>query len=75
MAWHTSLRSIENFLASHSGIAALTNADDLILSREDYDFLHQTFGERAFLFPRGGHGGNLQHQTVVERMLSFIQGE
>lgn len=74
MAFETSLRSIEEHIAGNPRIAVLTNADDFILTREDYHYLAETFGERAFLYPRGGHGGNLQHNEVTARMLSFLEG-
>lgn len=74
MAWETSLYSIEPFLRTNPDIAVLTNADDFILTEENYQFLADTFGERAFLYPRGGHGGNLQHRDVVLQMLKFMGG-
>ena len=74
MAWDTSLYSIESFLRKDPNIAALTNADDFILTEENYQFIAETFGERAFLYPRGGHGGNLQHRDVVTQILTFMGG-
>jgi hypothetical protein len=74
MALRTSLESIEHYLRDNPRIAVISNADDFILSREDYHFLADVFGERAFLYPRGGHGGNLQHRDVVARMLAFVEG-
>lgn len=74
MAHRASLRSIEDFLRGNPRIAAITNADDFILAADDYRFIDEVFGDRAFLYPRGGHGGNLQHRDVVARMLAFVQG-
>ncbi len=74
MAFETSLQSIEEHIADNPRMAVITNADDFILTRDDYRYLADTFAERAFLFPRGGHGGNLQHQQVTARMLSFLEG-
>lgn len=74
MARETSLRSIEEYLRDNSSIAVVSNADDFILTREDYQYLDQLFGERAFLYPRGGHGGSLQHKDVVARILAFVEG-
>ena len=74
MAFETSLQSIEEHISGNPRMAVITNADDFILTREDYRYLADTFGERAYLFPRGGHGGNLQHQQVTARMLSFLEG-
>lgn len=74
MAWDTSLYSLEDFLRNNPNIAALTNADDFILTEDNYLFLAKVFAERAFIFPRGGHGGNLQHTDVVTSMLKFMGG-
>lgn len=75
MAYRTSLQSIERYLRGNGDVAVVTAADDFILGRDDYYYLADLFGERAFLYPRGGHGGNLQHKDVVERMLAFVKGE
>ncbi|MFN3580073.1 MAG: serine/threonine protein kinase [Pseudomonas sp.] len=74
MAYATSLRSIESFIVDNPRMAVITNADDLILDAADYNYLRQIFAERAYLFPRGGHGGNLQHVDVTARMLTFLNG-
>lgn len=74
MAYRTSLQSIEEYLRGNPDVAVVTAADDFILAEEDYYYLADLFGERAFLYPRGGHGGNLQHKDVVARMLAFIEG-
>lgn len=74
MAYETSLRSIEEHIDDNPRMAVLTNADDFILTRDDYQYLAETFGDRAFLYPRGGHGGNLQHHAVAARMLNFLEG-
>ncbi|PRB82085.1 serine/threonine protein kinase [Pseudomonas sp. MYb185] len=75
MAWDTSLYSIAGFLRDNPNIAALTNADDFILTADNYRFITETFGERALLYPHGGHGGNLQHRDVVATMLHFMEGD
>lgn len=75
MAWETSLYSIEPFLRNNPDIAALTNADDFILSGDNYRFIADTFGERAFLYPHGGHGGNLQYLDTVKQILAFMEGD
>ena len=75
MAWDTSLYSITSFLRDNPNIAALTNADDFILTADNYRFITETFGERALIYPHGGHGGNLQHRDVVASMLQFMEGD
>ena len=74
MAYETSLKSIDEHIENNPRMAVLTNADDFILTRDDYHYLAETFGERAFLYPRGGHGGNLRHHDVTARMLNFLEG-
>ena len=75
MAYETSLRSLQAFLHDSPNIAAVSNADDLILTQNDYRFLADTFGERAYLYPHGGHGGNLDYPQVAERYMDFLQGD
>ncbi|HBT58794.1 MAG TPA: hypothetical protein DEA92_16945 [Pseudomonas sp.] len=74
MAEQTSLRHLSAFLHGNAKIAVVSNASELILTRDDYHFLAQTFGERAFLYPSGGHGGNLDYAPVARRYLQFLQG-
>ena len=75
MAYETSLRSLQAFLHDSPNIAAVSNADDLILNKDDYEFLADTFGERAYLYPYGGHGGNLDYPQVADRYMDFLQGD
>lgn len=75
MAEQTSLRHLRDFLHDSTNIAAVSNARELILTEGDYQFLADTFGERAFLYPNGGHGGNLDYGPVAERYLEFLQGD
>ncbi len=66
------LSSISDYLAKAEKIGVFSNADEIILSPADLDFLARTFGDRATIFPRGGHLGNIQHRDYVARMLSFF---
>ena len=70
MAWETSLRSLQDFLQNNPDVAAVSNADDLILTESDYRYLADTLGD----VPSGGHGGNLDYAPVAERYLAFLQG-
>ena len=38
----------------------------------ELDWLADVFGERATIWPRGGHGGNLAFRDNVEYMLAFF---
>lgn len=70
-----SLESLADYLRRSDKIGLITNADEIILSKEDLRFLEETFGQRATIFPRGGHCGNIQHITYVKRMLSFFKDD
>ena len=68
------IENVAESTANDAKIAVVSNASELILTRDDYHFLAQTFGERAFLYPSGGHGGNLDYAPVARRYLQFLQG-
>ena len=50
----------------------MTNADDFILTPANLDFLRRTFGDRARVYPRGGHGGNLEYKDNADDILRFL---
>lgn len=66
------LTALHSYLASTDKIGVISNADEIILTPADIDFLTATFGSRATIFPRGGHLGNVQHRDYVARMLAFF---
>jgi hypothetical protein len=66
------LSAIQNYLRGADHIAVATNRDDMILGDEDIEFLEATFGDRATIYPIGGHCGNLQYRENVEDMLEFF---
>jgi len=66
------LPALRDYLVKASKIGVITNADEIILRPEDLDFLTETFGSRATVFPRGGHLGNVRHRDYVARMLEFF---
>lgn len=68
-----SLTGIQDYLAGADHIAVLHNVDDIILGEGDIGFLEQTFADRAVIYPRGGHCGNMSHTTNVEHMLTFLR--
>jgi hypothetical protein len=67
-----SLRSIEAYLTSSPKFAVMTNANDFILTSEDLAYLRQLFGERATIYPRGGHLGNLEYKENLASMVAFF---
>lgn len=67
-----SLRSINDFLSSSSKIGVMTNANDFILTPDELTYLKGLFGERAKIYPRGGHLGNLEFKENLAHMVGFF---
>ncbi|HEX5773521.1 MAG TPA: alpha/beta hydrolase [Geomobilimonas sp.] len=67
-----SLRSIEGYLKSSAKFGVMTNENDFILTKAELDYLRQLFGERAKIYPRGGHLGNLEYQENLAYMVAFF---
>ncbi|MBD1390444.1 alpha/beta hydrolase [Neiella sp. HB171785] len=67
-----SLKELEDYLKSSDKIGMVTNADDIILAGPDLTFLKQTFGDRGWIYPHGGHCGNMDEKVWVEDMLAFF---
>jgi len=70
-----SLRSIEGYLKTSGKFGVMTNENDFILSKAELDYLRQLFGERARIYPRGGHLGNLEYKENLEYMVAFFKQE
>lgn len=66
------LRRLGAYLAANPRYRLITNADEIINSKEELDFLRDTFGDRGKIFPRGGHCGNFQYPHVVAAMLQAL---
>jgi hypothetical protein len=73
MIAESSLESIEPYLRRADKIGLVTNADDIILAPGDIQFLERTFGDRAHIFPTGGHCGNMQDTAVAAAMLQVLR--
>ena len=71
-----SLRSIEDYLRNTQKITVMHNVDDIILEPGEINFFSEVFGERATIYPYGGHIGNINYRDNVAHMLAtFSQGE
>lgn len=68
-----SLESIKDYLSKSDKISVLGNADDIILNEHDVEFLRKTFGDRAVLFPRGGHCGNLMFKPFALKAQEMLK--
>jgi hypothetical protein len=69
-----SLKSLEDYLRTSDKIRLMHNADDVIMSRGDIPYLQSVFGERAHIYPHGGHCGNLAHRDNIAHMLGVFSG-
>ena len=72
LKFRASLNSIEDYLRSTDKVGLTHNADDVIMAEGELDWLADVFGDRATIWPRGGHGGNLSYRENVESMLAFF---
>jgi hypothetical protein len=68
-----SLQSIAPYLRKTEKIAMMTNNDDLILAPGEIGFLRDTFGDRATIWPTGGHCGNMEQKDVVAFMVNYFK--
>jgi hypothetical protein len=67
-----SLRSIGGFLRDTPKIGLMHNADDILVSADDLRFLEEVFGERAQIYPKGGHNGNLAYRDNIADLIDFF---
>jgi hypothetical protein len=68
-----SLRSIEGYLKSSAKIGVMANENDFILTRDELEYLRQLFAERAKIYQRGGHLGNLEYKDNLAYMVDFFK--
>jgi len=70
-----SLREISDYLASSEKITVMHNQNDIILEPGEIEFFNEVFGERATIYPFGGHCGNMSYRDNVALMVStFTEG-
>ncbi len=68
-----SLNSIEDYLRRAKKIEVMHNKDDVILEPGEIDFFPRVFGERAKIYPIGGHCGNMAYKDNVAHMISVFK--
>jgi len=71
----SSLKTIEDYLQKSDKIGMVTNVDDFILASGDIEYFKQVFGDRAKIYPRGGHCGNMAYKDNVAYMIDFFKSE
>ncbi len=72
MAERQSLKAIQGFLGDAEYIGVVHNRDDIILEPGEIDFFPATFGDRAIIYPTGGHLGNLPYWENVQNVVKFF---
>jgi len=70
-----SLKSIADYLRSSTKITVMHNANDVILEPGEINFFREIFGDRATIYPYGGHCGNMNYRDNVAHMVAtFTNG-
>ena len=64
-----SLTHIQDYLRNSPKISVVTNEDDIILEPGEIDFFRDVFGNRAKIYPYGGHCGNMSYRDNVAHMI------
>jgi pimeloyl-ACP methyl ester carboxylesterase len=68
-----SLHSIADYLRGAEHIEVIHNRDDVILAPGEINFFPEVFGERAKIYPYGGHLGNMEYRENVEYMVGVFR--
>ncbi len=68
-----SLASIEDYLRTADKIEVMHNEDDLILEPGEIDYFPRVFGDRAKIYPIGGHCGNMDFRDNVAHMVNVFK--
>ncbi|HEY5789498.1 MAG TPA: alpha/beta hydrolase [Gammaproteobacteria bacterium] len=69
-----SLKAIESTLRNDARLGMLHNADDIIMLPGQVDYLAGLLGDRATIYPFGGHCGNMDHRDNVAAMVKWLRG-
>jgi hypothetical protein len=69
----SSLKGIASALRKNPKVYLMHNADDFLVSEEDLKFAEQLFGNRATIYPRGGHLGNLWYAQNRRDILTKLK--
>ena len=70
-----SLRKIDDYLSNSAKITVMHNENDVILEPGEIDFFNEVFGDRATIYPHGGHCGNMNYRDNVAHMVAtFTDG-
>ncbi|MGH6944300.1 MAG: hypothetical protein ACREH6_08800, partial [Geminicoccaceae bacterium] len=68
----TSLKEIGDYLHNSKKIGLMHNEDDVTLAEGDIGYLETIFGDRAQIYPKGGHCGNMAYTDNVAYVIDFF---
>jgi len=69
-----SLSEISDYLRETEKITVMHNQDDIILEPGEIEFFNEVFGDRATIYPYGGHCGNMNYTDNVSHMVGTFTG-
>jgi hypothetical protein len=69
-----SLRTLGAFLRTTPTIGLMHNLDDFTISHDDLEYLIGVFGDRARIYPTGGHCGNMAYKDNIAYLVDFFTG-
>ncbi|MDD5411276.1 MAG: alpha/beta hydrolase [Methylobacter sp.] len=67
-----SMRGITSVLENNRSVFLMHNLDDILVSPEDIAYLEKVFGDRAMIYPYGGHMGNLWYPENKKHILDVF---
>lgn len=68
-----SLPAVADIARSSDGeLFVMHNADDFLLREGDIQWIEDTFGDRALIYPRGGHMGNIWYPDNVKAIQNWL---
>ena len=70
--YQAGLAPIADYLRTAEHVSVVHNQDDIILKEGEIDWLVDVFGDRAKIWPRGGHLVNMRYKENVEYMFEFF---
>lgn len=69
----TSMKAIEGYLKDSDKIFLMHNQNDFILKDGDIKYFKSLFGDRAVIYPYGGHCGNMDHKENVAHVKELFK--
>lgn len=73
-----SIRAIKSTLENNPSVFLMHNRDDILVSEKNVGYLEKILGDRAMIYPRGGHMGNLwfpeNKKYIVDVFSPLLQG-